>query len=197
MDWGCSAPTVAYLCLPDPEGAPKGSIWLLDEFYVAASTAGGQRDWTRGTHLSNAEQATGIIEWLSRWNLRPGATKVVADDAVFNATGSDRGSTAGDLKAAGCPLVRAGKMNLREANGLALVQTMLQLAGRDAETPWFYGRGHLRGRWRRGRRGRGIHGMWRRLLTVVQITALMLWVMGCSSGESGRPAEVLVCGEIC
>ena len=70
MDWGCSAPTVAYLCLPDPEGAPKGSIWLLDEFYVASSTAGGQRDWTRGTYLSNAEQAMGIIEWLSRWNLR-------------------------------------------------------------------------------------------------------------------------------
>nr|WP_244281317.1 hypothetical protein [Synechococcus sp. UW106] len=102
MDWGCSAPTVAYLCLPDLEGAPKDSIWLLDEFYVAASTAGGQRDWTRGTYLSNAEQATGIIEWLSRWNLRPGRTKVVADDAVFNATSSDRGSTAGDFKAACC-----------------------------------------------------------------------------------------------
>ena len=135
MDWGCSAPTVAYLCLPDPEGAPKGFIWLLDEFYVAASTAGGQRDWTRGTDLSNAEQAVGIIEWMSRWGLRPGTTRVVADDAVFNATGSDRGSTAGDFKAAGCPLVRAGKMNLREANGLALARKMLQAAGRDPETP--------------------------------------------------------------
>ena len=41
MDWGCSAPTVAYLCLPEPIGTPKGSIWLLDEFYVAASTSGG------------------------------------------------------------------------------------------------------------------------------------------------------------
>ena len=55
MDWGCSAPTVACLCLPDPEGAPKGSIWLLNEFYVAASKAGGQGDWTKGTYLSNAE----------------------------------------------------------------------------------------------------------------------------------------------
>ena len=96
---------------------------LLDDFYVAASTAGGQRDWTRGTYLSNAEQATGIIEWLSRWGLRPGTTRVVADDAVFNATGSDRGSTAGDFKAAGCPMLRAGKMNQREANGLALEST--------------------------------------------------------------------------
>jgi len=65
MDWGCSAPTVAYLCLPEPAGTPKGSIWLLDEFYMAASTAGGQRDWSRGQYLSNTEQATGIIEWLA------------------------------------------------------------------------------------------------------------------------------------
>ncbi len=49
---------------------------------------------------------------------------------------SDRGSTTGDFKAAGCPLVRAGKMNQREAYGLALVRTMLQAAGRDLETPW-------------------------------------------------------------
>ena len=135
MDWGCSAPTVAYLCLPEPIGTPKGSIWLLDEFYVAASTSGGQRDWTRGQYLINAEQGAGIFEWLGRWGLRPGTTKVVADNAVFNATGSDRRSTAGDFKAANCPLVRAGQMNAREANGLALVRTMLHAAGRDAETP--------------------------------------------------------------
>ena len=136
MDWGCSAPTVAYLCLPDPAGTPKGSIWLLDEFYVASSTAGGQRDWTRGCYLSNAEQAVGIIDWLARWGLNPKTTKVVADDAVFNATGGPKGSTAGDFRDAGCPLHRAGKMNQRESNGLALVRTMLQAAGRDAETPW-------------------------------------------------------------
>ena len=57
MDWGCCAPTVAYLCLPEPAGTPKGSIWLLDEFYVAASTAGGQRDWSRGQYLSNTIHA--------------------------------------------------------------------------------------------------------------------------------------------
>ena len=90
---------------------------------MAASKAGGQDDWTKGTYLSNAEQANGIIEWLSRWGLRLGTTKVIADDAVFNATGSDRGSTAGDFRGAGCPLIRAGKMNAREANGLALCVT--------------------------------------------------------------------------
>ena len=60
-------------------GAPKGSIWLLDEFYVAASTAGGQSDWIRGTYLSNSKQAAGIIEWLSRWGLRTGSTKADYD----------------------------------------------------------------------------------------------------------------------
>ena len=44
-------------------------------------------------------------------------TRVLADNAVFKATGSYRGSTAGDFKAAGCPLVKAGKMNAKEANG--------------------------------------------------------------------------------
>ena len=45
-----------------------------------------------------------------------------------------KSSVAGDFKAAGCPLHRAGKMHLREANRLAMVRTMLQAAGRDAET---------------------------------------------------------------
>ena len=58
---------------------------------------------------------------------------MVADDAVFNATGSDRGSTAGDFKAAGCPLVRAGKMHAREASGLSLVRTMLQASDNPTE----------------------------------------------------------------
>ncbi len=30
----------------------------------------------------------------------------------------------GDFKAAGCPLIRAGKMNAREANGLVLVRNI-------------------------------------------------------------------------
>ena len=77
---------------------------------MAPSTAGGQRDWSSATCLTIGEKATGIIEWLSRWNLLPGTTKVVADDAVFNATGSDRGSTS--------------------------FRTMQQAAGSDPETPW-------------------------------------------------------------
>jgi len=86
--------------------------------------------------LSNAEQAASLIEWLGRWKLRPGTTKIVCDDAVFNASGGPKGSTAGDFLDAGVKLTRAGKMNLREANGLAMLRTMLQAAGRDPETPW-------------------------------------------------------------
>ena len=33
---------VRYLVLPEPEGTPKGSLWLIDEYYVAASMAGGR-----------------------------------------------------------------------------------------------------------------------------------------------------------
>ncbi len=58
-----------------------------------------------------------------------------AGDAVFDATESYRGSTAGDFKTDGCLLVRAGNMNQSEAIGLALVRTMLPTGGRDPETP--------------------------------------------------------------
>ena len=74
--------------------------------------------------------------------IEAGTTKVIADDAVFNATGGPKRSTAGDFQAAGCPLMRAGKMNLREANGLALVRTMLQASGRMQR------RHGCNGRWR-------------------------------------------------
>ena len=61
---------------------------------------------------------------------------MICDDAVFNATGGAKGSTAGDFKDAGCPLFRAGKMKAREANRLAMVRNMLQAAGWFPETPW-------------------------------------------------------------
>ena len=71
MDWGCSAPTVAYLCLPESTGTPKGSIWLLDEFYVAASTAGGQRDWTRLQVHSDRIMKAMVLERLEAVELSP------------------------------------------------------------------------------------------------------------------------------
>ena len=92
----------------------------------------GQRDWTRGTYLANAEQETEIIEWLSRWSLMLGTTRVVADHAVFNVTGSDRGSTAATSRLLG--VLDAGwEDEPMEANDLP----WWTMAGQhDAETPW-------------------------------------------------------------
>ena len=86
--------------------------------------------------MSCAEQAVVIRDWMQRWGLDPLTTKVVCDDAVFNATGGVRGSVAGDFKASGCPLVRAGKMNTRAVNGWALMRTMLQATGQSTDVPW-------------------------------------------------------------
>ncbi len=136
FDYGTAAPSVFYLCIPDPPGAPKGSLWLIDECYICSNTTGGQRDWSRGAYLSTAEQAGAVREWLERWGISPADIPVVADDAIFNNDGRPKGSVAGDFKAAGVPVRRAGKMNMREANGLAMVRNMMQAAGRDSDTPW-------------------------------------------------------------
>ena len=69
FDYGTAAPSVFYLCIPDPPGAPKGSLWLIDECYICSNTTGGQRDWSRGAYLSTAEQAGAVREWLERWGI--------------------------------------------------------------------------------------------------------------------------------
>ena len=138
MDWGVSAPSVAYLILPDPPGvdAPKGSLLLLDECYMVASTLGGNRDWGKGSHLSSAQQAGVISEWLERWNLRPSDLKILADDAVFSADGSHHGSTAGDFRAAGVKLTPAEKAKTSMVAGLAMMRNRLMATRRDAKHPW-------------------------------------------------------------
>jgi len=138
MDWGISAPSVAYLVLPDPPGldAPKGSLMLLDECYMAASTLGGNRDWGRGSHMSSAEQAGVLQEWLWRWGLRPSDLRIIADDAVFNATGSPHGSTAADFKAAGVKLTRAEKAKTSMVSGLAMLRNRMMATRKDYKHPW-------------------------------------------------------------
>ena len=58
MDWGVAAPTVAYLMIPNWDGAPKGSLLMADELYIAALDRGGRRNWSKGAHMPNAEQAS-------------------------------------------------------------------------------------------------------------------------------------------
>jgi hypothetical protein len=138
MDWGISAPSVAYLFLPEPPGvdAPKGSLMLLDECYMAASTLGGNRDWAKGSHLSSAQQAGVLIEWLDRWNLRPSDVKILADDAVFSSDGSHHGSTAGDFRAAGVQLSPAEKAKTSMVVGLAMLRNRMSASRKDYTSPW-------------------------------------------------------------
>ena len=136
LDWGVSAPTTAYLCIPNPVGAPKGSILLADELYISAVDRHGRRDFTKGCQMPNAEQADAIREWLHRWGVTAYDIPVVADDAIWNATGGHQGSVAGDFRAAGVPMKKAEKMMQREAVGLSVLRNMLSATGKDEGRPW-------------------------------------------------------------
>jgi hypothetical protein len=136
FDYGIAAPTVAYLCVPDAPEAPRGSLWLIDECYICATTAGGQRDWTRGSYLSTYEQAAVLREWLEPWGLKPNDLPILGDDAIFNNDGRPKGSVAGDFRDAGFNVKRAGKMNTRMDNGLAMMRNMMAATGKDPGMPW-------------------------------------------------------------
>jgi hypothetical protein len=138
MDWGISAPSVAFLFLPDPPGvdAPKGSLLLADECYMAASTIGGNRDWGKGSNLSSAEQAGVLIEFLRRWNLQPSEIPILADDAVFSNTGSVHGSTAADFRAGGVRLTPAEKQKTPRVSGLAMMRNRMAATRKDYTSPW-------------------------------------------------------------
>jgi hypothetical protein len=103
MDWGTASPSAAYLFVPSPPGidAPRGTLLMADEWYCCSSTIGGNRDWGKGSHMSSAEQAQSMIEWLRRWGLRPGDVPVIADDAVFANNGSTRGRPEADPRREG------------------------------------------------------------------------------------------------
>ena len=136
LDWGVAAPTVAYLCIPNPIGAPKGSILLADELYIAATDRVGRRDFTRGAYMPNSEQAAALRAWLYRWGVTPNEIQVVADDAIWASTGGNRGSVAGDFRDAGVPMLRAEKMLTREAVGLSVLRNMLAATDVDPSRPW-------------------------------------------------------------
>ena len=136
MDWGVAAPTVAYLMIPNWGDVPKGSLLMADELYIASLDRGGRRNWSKGAHMPNAEQAHAIAEWLHRWGLTPGDLKIVADDACWNDSGSYQGSIAGDFRQAGVKLTKAEKMLTREAVGLSVLRNMLAATNVDPSRPW-------------------------------------------------------------
>ncbi|MBC1262372.1 hypothetical protein FQK07_14150 [Synechococcus sp. BSF8S] len=137
-DFGYSAPSVFYLVIPDPPfiDYPKGSLLLADELYLAAPGAGGRRDWRKGPCLSSAEQAGVLRQWLQRWGVEPEDLKVLADDAVFNRTGSEKGSTAEDFRAGGVRLLPAEKARTPVNVGLSMLRNRLKATGVDHERPW-------------------------------------------------------------
>ncbi|QNI56428.1 hypothetical protein SynBIOSE41_03963 [Synechococcus sp. BIOS-E4-1] len=136
-DWGMSAPSAWYLCVPRPPGldTPLGSIHLADELYTCSRDRSG-RQWSQGSMLTNQEQAEALREWLERWGLRPRQIKILCDDAVFARNGSPNGSVAGDFKMAGVPLQPVGKNTATMESGLGALKSRLSSTRKNFTAPW-------------------------------------------------------------
>ena len=107
-DFGSAAPSVTYLCAesqgaqgPDGYFYPRGSVVLVDEDAVVHPD-----DDNAGLGLTVPDQADRIKCMCARWGVRP---QGVADDAIFNKTGSQEGSIADEFRRAGVEFVRARK----------------------------------------------------------------------------------------
>ena len=125
-DFGVAAPSVTYLCLespgaegPDGKYYPKGSIILLDEF---ASVL--EDDLNRGLGLTVPDLSDHIRAMCDRWGVPP---QGVADDAIFNRTGSQAGSIADEFARSGVRFMRARKGS--RAAGWEVMRRMLADAG--------------------------------------------------------------------
>ncbi|MBE0487381.1 phage terminase large subunit [Marinobacter sp.] len=107
-DFGVSAPSVTYICAlspgaegPDDYFYPRGSIILIDE-----ETTTHPDDLNQGLGLTVPDQADRITRMCKRWGVQP---RGVADDAIFNKTGSQSGSIADEFQKAGVYFHRAKK----------------------------------------------------------------------------------------
>ncbi len=136
-DWGMSAPSAFYLVMPRPPGleTPKGSIHFADELYTCARDRRG-RLWSKGSMLTNQEQAEAVREWLERWGLAPRSTRILADDAIFARNGSPNGSVAGDFRTAGVPMSPVGKNTATMEAGLGALKSRLASTRKDYSAPW-------------------------------------------------------------
>lgn len=142
IDWGVASSTAAYLIIPNPPNTPKGSLVLADEFWIAQTDVGGTRNFNKGTYMPNYEQSLALQEWIGKWlephNLPINSITYLMDDAQFSNLGltSDKGSVAGEFRAAGLPVKKAEKLLTREAQGLSLVRSMMHATRTDPESPW-------------------------------------------------------------
>ena len=87
FDWGIGAPSCATLFITNHPLLPKGSLFAIDECYLAKSTRAGEPDWNAGLGASNLQQAQILQEWIHRWGLEPRELSWIADDACWNRTG--------------------------------------------------------------------------------------------------------------
>lgn len=127
-DFGVAAPSVTYLVGrspgaygPDGYFYPRGSFVLVDE-----ETTTSPDDLNTGLGLTVPDQADRIKAMCNRWGISPDG---VADDAIFNRTGSETGSIAAEFRRAGVHFSKAQK-----GSRLAGWQTMRRLLA-DAGKP--------------------------------------------------------------
>ncbi len=114
-DWRFTLPTISvwrplitYLCAesrgamgPDGYFYPAGSVVLVDEDAQVHPD-----DDNQGLGLTVPDQAHRLKAMATRWGIR---AEGVADDAIFNRTGSQHGSIADEFRRAGVLFTRAGK----------------------------------------------------------------------------------------
>jgi hypothetical protein len=133
-DFGVSAPSVTYLCArspgdtgPDGYFYPAGSVILIDEDAQAH-----HEDESAGLGLTVPDQAERIRDMCRGYEVPP---KGVADDAIFNNTGSQAGTIADEFRRAGVYFSRARKGS-RQA-GWETMRRMLSDAGKP-DRPGLY-----------------------------------------------------------
>jgi len=107
-DFGVAAPSVTYLVAQSPgaEGPdgyfyPRGSFVLMDE-----ETTTHPDDLNTGLGLTVPDQADRILSMCMSWGVTASG---VADDAIFNRTGSQEGSIADEFRKAGIYFEKARK----------------------------------------------------------------------------------------
>ena len=133
-DFGSAAPSVTYLCgeSPGAEGPdgwfyPRGSIVLIDEDAVVHPD-----DDNAGLNLTVPDQADRIKSMCARWGA---PAQGVADDAIFNRTGSEAGSIADEFRRARVRFARAKKG--ARIGGWQKMRRMLADAGKP-DVPGLY-----------------------------------------------------------
>ena len=133
-DFGVAAPSVTYLVARSPgaEGPdgyfyPRGSLILIDE-----ETTTHPDDLNAGLGLTVPDQADRIKSMCQRWGV---PARGVADDAIFNNTGSQSGSIADEFRRAGVSFSRARKGS--RLGGWQVMRRMLADAGQP-DVPGLY-----------------------------------------------------------